>query len=423
MVCQNDGRYYSHECYCYDQGMDLSARYSPVARSMRDNPLRPNWAMQRPGVISLAYGFPDEGSFPFEDLAIATSKLMASRTSEALQYGPVSGPEPLRLILADWVNQTEGLGVSADNIMITSGASQAIVLATRLLVPVGATVIVESPTFIGALWFLRGLGVDVRGVETDSRGIIPSELRDLVVRLRANGSEVSLVYTMPTVHNPIGFNAPLDRRQELVQVADEMDLLFLEDDAYGDLIYNGDRPRSLYSIAGSERVIKLGTLSKLVAGGMRLGWAIAEPNDISRMCALKADNATGPFAAWVTASYLQSGALMERLPSLRELYRSRRDAMLQELTPLRELGCTWLEPVGGFFVWLRLPNGIDSEAMRERAEERGVTYLSGQHCFADQVDREHIRLAFSYLEEQELRIGIRRLIETIRAEVRSAVSA
>ena len=120
--------------------------------------------------------------------------------------------------------------------------------------------------------------------------------------------------------------------------------------AYGDLIYDGDRPRSLYSIAGSERVIKLGTLSKLVAGGMRLGWAIAEPNDISRMCALKADNATGPFAAWVPASYLQSGALMERLPNLRELYRSRRDAMIQELRPLRELGCTWLEPAGGFFV-------------------------------------------------------------------------
>ena len=397
--------------------MDLSARYSPVARSMEENPLRPNWAMQRSGVVSLAYGFPDEDTFPFNELAIAASQLMASRTSEALQYGPVSGPEPLRVILADWVNQTEGLDVSADNIMITSGASQAIVLATRLLVPVGATVIVESPTFIGALWFLRGLGVHVRGVETDSRGIMPSELRSLVQRLRADGSEVSLVYTMPTVHNPIGSNVPLDRRQELVQVADEMDLLFLEDDAYGDLIYDGDRPRSLYSIAGPERVIKLGTLSKLVAGGMRLGWAIAEPNDISRMCALKADNATGPFAAWVTAAYLNSGALEQRLPNLRELYRSRRDVMLEELMPLRELGCSWLEPSGGFFVWLRLPSGFDSEAMQERAEERGVTYLAGHHCFADQVDRQHIRLAFSYLKEDELRTGIRRLIQTIRAEL------
>ena len=150
---------------------------------------------------------------------------------------------------------------------------------------------------------------------------------------------------------------------------------------------------------------------------MRLGWAIAEPDDISRMCGLKADSATGPFAAWVTGAYLQSGALARRLPTLLDLYRTRRDAMLQELAPLREVGCDWITPAGGFFIWLELPEGADSEAIRERAEENGVTYLAGHHCFADGQNRRYIRLAYSYIPEDQLRQGTRRLVQTLQAEL------
>ena len=353
--------------------MSLQSHYSPVAQAMEQNPLRPSWTMQRPGLISLAYGFPDSQSFPYDELAEATAGLMAAHNAEALQYGPVSGPEPLRSFLADWVGTTEGLDVGPDNIMITSGASQGIALAARLLVPPGGTVIVESPTFIGALWFFRGLGINVVGVDTDNLGIVPSALRETVTQQRQAGAHVSLVYTMPTVHNPVGFNAPVERRRELAEVGEELDLVFLEDDAYGDLIFDGDRPPALYAIAGRERVIKLGTLSKLVAGGMRLGWAVAEPDDISRMCGLKADSATGPFAAWVTGAYLQSGALARRLPTLLDLYRTRRDVMLEELAPLSDVGCDWITPVGGFFIWLELPEGADSEAIRERAEEKAAS--------------------------------------------------
>ena len=222
--------------------MNLEAHYSPIAQAMEQNPLRPSWAMQRPGVISLAYGFPDSQSFPYEELAEATAGLMTAHNAEALQYGPVSGPEPLRTFLADWVATTEGLDVGPDNIMITSGASQGIALAARLLVPPGGTVIVESPTFIGALWFFRGLGINVVGVDTDNLGIVPSALRETVIHQRRAGAQVSLVYTMPTVHNPVGFNAPVERRRELAEVGEELDLVFLEDDAYGDLIFDGDRP-------------------------------------------------------------------------------------------------------------------------------------------------------------------------------------
>ena len=168
--------------------MSLQAHYSPVAQAMEQNPLRPSWTMQRPGLISLAYGFPDSQSFPYDELAEATAGLMAAHNAEALQYGPVSGPEPLRSFLADWANTTEGLDVGPDNIMITSGASQGIALAARLLVPPGGTVIVESPTFIGALWFFRGLGINVVGVDTDHLGIVPSALRDTITRQRQAGA-------------------------------------------------------------------------------------------------------------------------------------------------------------------------------------------------------------------------------------------
>ena len=395
--------------------MDLSAYYSPIAQVMEQNPIRPSWTMQRPGVIPLAYGFPDPDSFPYDGVADATSRLMAQRRADVLQYGPVAGPEPLREFVADWLNRTEALGVTAANIMITSGASQAIVLATRLLVPSGGTVLVESPTFIGALWFLRGLGVEIVGLPMDRDGLEPTALRDTVRALRADGRQVRLVYTMPTVHNPLGFSMPTARRQELARIAQELDLIYLEDDAYGDLILEGERPASLYRTVGAQRVIKLGTFSKLVAGGMRLGWAVAGPEDIVRMSGLKSDNATSPFAAWVTAEYLASGALDERVPALRDLYRGRRDALLNGLAPLRELGCSWPHPTGGFFVWLSLPEGHNSETLQPTAEARGVTYLAGRHCFANGLDRRHLRLAYSYLPTDQIEEGARRLVSAIRA--------
>ncbi len=395
--------------------MSLGAYYSPVARAVADNPIRPSWTMQRPGVLSLAYGFPDGDSFPYGEVGEAALRLMQRQAGDALQYGPVAGPEPLRDFVADWLSRTEGLDVGADNIIITSGASQAIVLAAQLLVPPGGVVIAESPTFIGALWFLRGLGVDVVGVPMDSEGIDLDALRAAVIRLRDAGRDVSLVYTMPTVHNPAGIDASPTRRRGLAGLADEFDLVLLEDDAYGDLIFDGERPLSLYQTAGAERVVKLGTFSKLVAGGMRLGWAVAAPGDIERMSALKADNATSPFAAWVTTEYLQTGALDERVPMLRQLYRRRRDVMLAGLEPLSALGCTWSDPSGGFFVWLRLPDGADSEELRSVAEDHGVTYLAGHNCYADSADRRHIRLAYSYLPEDQIATGVQRLVAALQS--------
>ncbi|MBM4435866.1 MAG: PLP-dependent aminotransferase family protein [Actinobacteria bacterium] len=393
--------------------MDLSAHYSPIARAMEQNPLRPNWAVVRPEVLSLAYGFPDADSFPYDAIEAATARLMRARSAAALQYGPVAGPAPLREFVAAWLNQTEHLGVAADNIIITSGASQAIVLSAQLLVPSGGAVIVEDPTFIGALWFLRSLGLQIEGVPMDAQGLRPDALRDAVQRLRAGGRSVSLVYTMPTVHNPAGIDASAARRAELAAVAQELDLVFLEDDAYGDLRFDGARPASLYQVAGSMRVIKLGTLSKLVAGGMRLGWAVAAPADIARMCSLKSDAATSPFAAWVAAEYLKTGALARRVPELRALYQRRRDVMLASLAPLADLGCTWSRPSGGFFVWLTLPAGTDAEALRLVAESHGVTYLPGHHCFASGAGRRHVRLAYSYLRADEIRESAARLVRAL----------
>ena len=397
--------------------MDLHPYYSPIAQAMEQNPIRPSWTMQRPGVISLAFGFPDASSFPYAGIAEAAARLMTARNADALQYGPVAGPAPLREFVAGWLRRTEGIHVDPTQVIITSGASQAIVLAARLLVPPGGTVLVESPTFIGTLWFLRGIGLDVVGVPMDADGLDPDALRATVRRLRAEGRDSNLVYTMPTVHNPVGTSASMERRRALAGVAEQLDLLFLEDDAYGDLIFDGDRNEALYHVAGPARVIKTGTFSKLVAGGMRLGWAIAGAEDIDRMAALKADNATSPFAAWVTAEYLQSGALDERLPDLRRLYRSRRDAMIDALAPLEALGCTWSRPSGGFFLWLTLPEGADSERLRSTAEEHGVTYLAGHHCYADGLDRRHIRLAYSYLPEDQITEATGRLVAALTSEL------
>ena len=393
--------------------MDLSAHYSPVARAMEQNPLRPNWAVTRPDVLSLAYGFPDATTFPYDELAEANSRLMRDRNAAALQYGPVAGPMPLREFIAEWLSATEGLDVGADHIMITSGASQAITLSAQLLVPHGGIVLVENPTFIGALWFFRSLGLQVMGVEMDADGLLPEALRETVLRIRMEGRAATFVYSMPSVHNPAGMNASPRRRQALAAIASDLGLVFFEDDAYGDLMFGIERPTSLYQIAGATNVIKAGTFSKLIAGGMRLGWAVAQPDDIARMCALKSDAATGPFAAWTAAEYLRSGALSHRVPELRTIYQRRRDTMLRALEPLRRLGCTWTVPVGGFVGWVTLPPGSDSEQLRPIAESHGVTYLSGHHCFADGSGRQHIRLAYSYLAEEQITESVVRLVRAI----------
>ncbi|MDQ3700837.1 MAG: PLP-dependent aminotransferase family protein [Chloroflexota bacterium] len=377
------------------------------------------------GVIPLTYGFPDPGSFPVEALIEATARTLRTRGHEALQYGPIAGPEPfLDLLVAKL--RLEGLEVGHENLVVTAGGSQGIDLITHLLVDPGDAVVVEAPTFIGALQTFRNAEADVHEVPLDDAGLDTSALALLLERLSAAGRRPKFIYTIPTFHNPAGVTLSLERRRALVDLARRFGTLLIEDDAYSELRYDGVDAPSLYSLDSaldSERdgqgaVFQVRTFSKILAAGLRLGYIVAPRALLPRLLQLKVDVGTSPFATHVASAFAGDGAgqldhLLGHIETLKGVYRQRRDAMLAALAEHAPPDVSWTVPQGGFFTWLTLPAGGDATALLPRATAAGVSYIPGASYFAHGDGRRHLRLAFSFLPPAELTEGVRRLCRVI----------
>jgi 2-aminoadipate transaminase len=371
------------------------------------------------GVIPLTYGFPDPGSFPIEELIETAARMLRSHGKDALQYGPIAGPEPfLDLLVAKLA--AEGIGATRDNLLVTAGGSQGIDLVTHLLVDPGDPIVVEAPTFIGALQTFRNAEADVHEVPLDEDGMDVERLEALLQRLEARGRRPKFIYTIPTFQNPTGVTLSRERRQALVAVARRHGVLILEDDAYSELRLDGERSPSLYALDPEGAVIQARTFSKILAAGLRLGYLVAPRALLPRLLQLKVDVGTSPFATHLAAAFAgdeQGG--MDRLRAhievLRGVYRERRDAMMGALEEYAPPGVEWTHPEGGFFTWLTLPEGMDAGALLPRATAAGVTYIPGASYFARGDGRRNLRLAFSFLPPEQLVEGVKRLCGVIAA--------
>ncbi len=374
-----------------------------------------------PGVISLAFGAPDPVFFPAAALAEAARVALADAPASAvaLQYGFPNGNPALLEELAKKLGKEEGRAVEPGTLTITNGSSQAIALVVQVLANPGDTCLVEAPTFLGTVRTIAFNGIRAVPVPLGGEGIDLDALESTLKRLRAAGTPPQFLYSIPTFNNPAGVTLALARRRALLDLAARYVVPVIEDDAYGDLRFEGTAVPSLHALDADGVVIRLGTFSKIVAPGVRLGFVLAAEAVTQRLLGFKGEGSTNGLASLVVATFMKTGGLAAHIETLRAGYRTRRDAMYAALAAEMPDGVAWTRSEGGFFAWLTLPAGTDVERMMAATLEEGVAALPGTACFPDGQGTHHLRLAWSLQPPARIAEGVRRLGGAIRAGLRA----
>jgi 2-aminoadipate transaminase len=393
-------------------------RYAARARGMVASEIRALFAVAaRPEVVSLAGGMPYIPALPLDAVGEMAGQLVADRGAVALQYGSGQGDPGLREGICD-VMSLEGIRAHPDEIVVTVGSQQALDLLTRIFVDPGDVVLAEGPSYVGALGTFASYQADVVHVPMDDHGLIPGALAETISRLAAAGRPPKFLYTCPSFHNPAGVTLDQPRRAAVLDVCQRAGLPVIEDNPYGLLGFDGEPGRALRA-DDPDGVIYLGTFSKTIAPGLRVGWALA-PAGVRDKLVLAAESAVlchSSLAQLMVREYLASQPWREQVKVFRELYRERRDTMLDALRAAMPAGCRWTSPGGGFYVWLGLPPGVDAKAMLPRAIAARVAYVPGTGFYADGGGGDHLRLSYCFPEPSRIREGVRRLAEVITAEV------
>ncbi|SNR34881.1 aminotransferase-like domain-containing protein [Halorubrum vacuolatum] len=367
-----------------------------------------------PDAVPLSFGFPFPDSFPLEDLSEAVETLFTADPDTALQYTGPGYATSLPEIIAGRARE-RGIDCTSDQVHLTNGATHAIDTVCQAFLDPGDLVVVERPTFMGALRLLRNYAVDIEGIDVDADGLDVDALATTLAERRAAGEALpKLCYTIPNFQNPTGATLAAERRERLVELAVEYDFVVLEDDPYGRLRYDGEEPPSLRTFDPDGRVIRVDTFSKTIAPGVRTGWIIADEPVIEQLRRVDAGG-ENRFTRGVIAAYCEDGRLETAIEGLCAAYEPRRDRMLAALSEHMPPGTTWSEPSGGFFVWVTFPEGIDTEAMIDDAIAEGVTYLPGSSFYSGDRGRRHARLSFSEADPDAIERGIAALSRAVRA--------
>jgi 2-aminoadipate transaminase len=370
----------------------------------------------RPEVVSLAGGMPFVSALPQERVMGSIEKVMRDNGAMALQYGSGQGTPAIREHIMQ-IMAMEGIRGSADDVVVTTGSQQALDLVTRLFINPGDVILAESPSYVGALGVFRAYQADVVHVAMDDEGLIPEALREAIASLQAAGRPIKFLYTIPNFHNPAGVTLSWARRLEILDICRSNGILVLEDNPYGLLYFDKPAPHAMRSV-DDEGVIYLGSFSKTLAPGFRVGWALA-PHAIREKLILANESAVlspTSFGQFVITEYLDQTDWRGQIDTFRALYSERRDAMLAALGEYLP-SLSWTKPDGGFFVWVTLPEELDSKAMLPRAVKELVAYTPGTAFFADGQGRQNIRLSFCYPTPEAIRTGVGRLATVINGEL------
>lgn len=393
-------------------------RYASRTRGMAASEIRALFAVaSRPEVISLAGGMPYTAALDFDAVAAVTAEVIARHGTVALQYGEGQGLPQLRERLVD-VMAAENVAAHPDDLVVTTGGQQGLDLVAKLFCDPGDVVLAEGPSYVGALGAFAAYQADVVHVEMDDEGLVPQALEDRVAALLAEGRAAKFLYTIPNHQNPAGSSLSAARREQVVEIAERYDLLILEDNPYGLLDFKGEVRPALRSIA-PERVIYVGTLSKILSPGLRVGWVAAAEPVRDKLVLLKeaADLCQSNLTQYIAERWFATQPWMRQVEAYREVYRERCDAMLGELAASFPASCRWTSPSGGFFVWAELPGGVDTRELLAKALSARVAYVPGAAFYADGAGSNAMRLSFCYPPAERIREGIRRLAELLDEEL------
>ena len=396
-----------------------AALFAERTKVMRSSAMRDLMALtERPDVISLAGGWPDTSTFPPDSYASLMSTVASQSCARALQYGPTEGLALVKRCIAD-VMRAEGIEIDTDEVLVTSGGQQVIDLVCKTLLDPGDVVVCEAPTYPGAVPTFCAYQADVVQITMDRDGMRTDELEATLDQLERAGRRPKFIYTVPTFHNPAGVTLSLERRRELVRIANEREILVLEDNPYGLLRYEGTPLPTLRSLDGGTFVVYAGTFSKILSPGVRLGWAVAPGPVLEKMNIGKqaADLCSSSITQYFVSAYFDSRPWEDYVRSLIEIYRRRRDVMLDALAEHFPREAQWTHPQGGLFIWATLPDYIDTTDLLARALDEHVAFVPGRAAFLDGRGGSSMRLNFSGVGEELVREGIRRLGEVVHEQV------
>lgn len=364
-------------------------------------------------IYSFAGGYPSAETFPLEEIRRTMSEVIDKYAGKAFQYGATQGVPELREAVAS------RYGVPVERVQITSSSQQGIDVCTRVLVNPGDVILTSNPSYLGALQSFCSYRADIRGISHDNdltafRQAYEAELR----QIKVEGKKVKFLYMIPDFQNPSGESLTLEERQMLVSLAQEYDFLIVEDSPYRELRYEGEHIPTMYSL-DPDRVIHLGSFSKIFAPGFRLGWAIAHPDILDKIyvCKQSLDLCPPIFDQYVAAEFLSSGRLDANLVKSVELYKSKRDLLLLLLEEHMPEGVHWTHPEGGLFLFLTMPEGFDAVKFYDKALDAGVAYVAGEFFHPNRSGKNTMRLNFSFMSPQRITEGIKLLAQLLRVSL------
>jgi 2-aminoadipate transaminase len=393
--------------------------FAARTRVMKSSAMRDLMAVTaRPEVISLAGGLPDTSTFPPEMFAAVAQRIANESCAKALQYGPTDGLVETKACIAE-VMLAEGMRVDAEDIIVTTGGQQVIDLVTKTLVDPGDVIVAEAPTYPGAVPTFSSYQAHVVQVEMDRDGMRVDLLEEALDQLERDGRRPKFIYTVPTFQNPAGVTMSLERRTRLVEIARRRELLVLEDNPYGLLRYEGEGLPPLRVLDGGVYVMYLGTFSKILSPGIRMGWVVAPPPVLEKINLGKqaADLCTSTLSQLMVQAYFEESRWRDYVESLTEVYRDRRDTMLDALAEFFPREAEWTRPQGGMFIWVTLPDFIDTTDLLARALRQNVAFVPGAAAYLDGRGHNSMRLNFSATGGDDIREGIRRIGEVVKEQV------
>jgi 2-aminoadipate transaminase len=400
--------------------VNIERLFSKRANRLRSSEIRELLKLtQIPGMISFAGGLPNPKAFPVDIIHKCIDDTFKKNSQQALQYGTTEGVTKLRRVLAERMRKTRDINCELHDILITSGAQQALSLAALVFIDPGDTYLTSVPAYLGAVQAFHAYEANCESIPMDEEGIDLDSLRRNLERLRRTGIYPKFFYTVPTFQNPSGETMSLNHRKELLDIASEYDFLIIEDDPYGDLIFEGEQIPPIKSLDKRGRVVYLSTFSKILAPGFRLGWVVASKDILDKFVLAKqaTDLCTNVFSQYVAYEYVNGGHLDDQVKTIRTLYKHKRDVMLSALKKYFPEEVKWTLPKGGMFIWISLPKMIDTRLMFQKALSKKVAYVVGEAFFPEGGNYHSMRLNFSYSDDDTIKEGIKRLAEVIKEEL------
>lgn len=372
-----------------------------------------------PNTISLLLGHPDPTTLLTPELSAAMQRIISSpQCVAALQYGPERGTPRLIDFLIEKIQREQGLSLRPENMMIVAGSTHAVDMLARLYGKPRGVVLVEAPTYADSIHIFRDHALELCSIPIDDDGLILEALETQVARLHEQGKTPAFLYTIPNFHNPTGYTLSEARRRAILSLSQRYDFLVVEDDVYRDLSFERVVPPSFYALANGKGVMSIGSFSKTLAPGLRLGWLLGSEDAIQRCIdcgTTQMGGGANPFVAHIVAEYCQSGQWEPHIAHLQTLYKMRRDVTLSALKRYMPDNVAWTHPAGGFFIWLHLPEYLFAQHVKQQALEAGVLVAAGEGFFVNPADGEHhLRLTFSCATPDEIDAGIRMLAQVIQ---------